>query len=66
LSVEFAAQNLRCIRQDRCLFEDLSFNLETSQILQVEGPNGAGKSSLLRILAGFLMPDHGFLAIENI
>ncbi len=61
LSAQFSAEDLTCIRQDRCLFEGLSFSLNSGEILQVEGPNGAGKSSLLRILAGFLHADHGQL-----
>jgi heme exporter protein A len=60
-AAQFTAQALTCVRQDRCLFEDLSFSLKTGEILQVEGPNGAGKSSLLRILAGFLHADSGQL-----
>lgn len=48
-----------CIRQDRCLFEDLSFELHQGQIIQLEGQNGAGKTSLLRILAGFVRAESG-------
>ncbi|ATC98221.1 MAG: cytochrome c biogenesis heme-transporting ATPase CcmA [Pseudoalteromonas spongiae] len=48
-----------CIRQDRCLFEDLSFELHQGQIVQLEGQNGAGKTSLLRILAGFVRAESG-------
>lgn len=55
----FAARQLTCVRQGRCLFEQLSFTLNSGEILQVVGPNGAGKSSLLRILAGFLSPESG-------
>lgn len=55
----FEVKNLTCIRQERCLFEDLSFSLTSGQIMQIEGPNGAGKSSLLRILAGFLAAESG-------
>ncbi|WP_237443070.1 cytochrome c biogenesis heme-transporting ATPase CcmA [Sinobacterium norvegicum] len=36
---------------DRELFENLSFKVDCSDILQVEGPNGSGKTTLLRILA---------------
>ncbi|MCJ8270447.1 MAG: cytochrome c biogenesis heme-transporting ATPase CcmA [Psychrosphaera sp.] len=61
MSVAFSAKNLCCIRQDRCLFEGLGFELGSGEIVQVEGPNGAGKSSLLRILAGFLTPESGEL-----
>ncbi len=51
------AQQLFCERDDRLLFEHLSFSLHDGQILQVEGPNGAGKTTLLKILSG-LMPLH--------
>lgn len=59
LSVDLSVHHLSCVRQDRCLFEQLSFSLQSGDILQVAGPNGAGKSSLLRILAGFLTPESG-------
>jgi len=59
LADTFAVHDLTCIRQQRCLFEGLSFGLQSGQIMQIEGPNGAGKSSLLRILAGFLNPESG-------
>lgn len=64
-SAVFAANDLTCVRQDRCLFESLSFSLNSGEILQIEGPNGAGKSSLLRILAGFLRPDSGTLSWQQ-
>lgn len=41
------------------LFEDLSFDLSSGQILLLHGPNGIGKTSLLRALAGFDTPAHG-------
>jgi len=46
------AKNLSCIRGDRELFNDLSFQVTTGEVLHVTGPNGAGKTSLLRVLAG--------------
>ncbi|MBZ9610259.1 cytochrome c biogenesis heme-transporting ATPase CcmA [Rheinheimera maricola] len=55
------AQALSCIRQDRVLFEQLSFTVRAGDILQVAGKNGAGKSSLLRLLAGLSAPDEGTL-----
>jgi heme exporter protein A len=50
---------LSCIRGDRCLFAGLGFSLEAGGWLQVEGENGAGKTSLLRIIAGLLVPAEG-------
>ena len=45
--------DLSCIRDDRVLFEGLSFELNAGQVLLLEGKNGSGKTSLLRILCGF-------------
>ena len=52
-------ESIACNRQGRCLFSDLSFELNQGQILQVEGQNGAGKTTLLRILAGLFSAQSG-------
>ncbi len=46
------AIELHCERNDRTLFQALSFSILPGTITRVEGPNGAGKTTLLRILAG--------------
>jgi heme exporter protein A len=51
--------NLSCIRDDRLLFNSLTFELASGQVLLLEGRNGSGKTSLLRILCGFREPDSG-------
>ena len=51
--------DLSCIRDDRVLFEGLSFELVSGQVLLLEGQNGSGKTSLLRILCGFREADAG-------
>ena len=51
--------DLSCIRDDRILFEGLSFELVSGEVLLLEGKNGSGKTSLLRILCGFREPDAG-------
>ncbi len=45
-------KDLYCERDERVLFQDLSFSLNSGEVLQVEGPNGSGKTTLLRILSG--------------
>ncbi len=52
-------RNLGCIRNDRELFVNLDIALSPGQMLVVEGPNGCGKTSLLRILTGLRLADHG-------
>ncbi len=46
-------------RDDRPLFEDLSFTLKSGRVLQIEGPNGSGKTTLLRIMCGLILADQG-------
>ena len=55
------ARDLVCIRDDRTLFEALSFTLTSGQAVLVEGRNGSGKTSLLRILCGIRQPDEGYI-----
>ena len=57
--VLLSANELTCIREDRILFDELSFNINAGDIVQIEGPNGAGKTSLLRIIAGLSRPYAG-------
>lgn len=53
------AAGLACVRGERRLFNDLSFDLAPGDCLHVAGDNGAGKTSLLRILAGLFAPMEG-------
>ncbi len=46
------AKMLGCERDDRQLFDQLSFAVGEGDIVRIAGPNGAGKSTLLRILVG--------------
>jgi len=46
------AMSLLCERDDRVLFDKLSFSIAPGDIAQVEGPNGSGKTTLIRILCG--------------
>ncbi|MPS32922.1 MULTISPECIES: cytochrome c biogenesis heme-transporting ATPase CcmA [unclassified Salinivibrio] len=52
-------KQLCCVRDDRVLFDALTFSLAPGDLVQVEGPNGAGKTTLLRIIAGLGLADSG-------
>lgn len=52
-------QELAVWRGERCLFEQLSFELGAEQLALLVGANGSGKTTLLRILAGLGLPTAG-------
>lgn len=60
-----SAHNLTCIRENRLLFEQLSFTVASGDIIQIAGPNGAGKTSLLRLLAGLSRPYEGQIEFDG-
>ena len=54
-----SAAQLSAERQDRWLFEDVTFSVEPGQMLHLKGCNGSGKTTLLRILCGLTAADKG-------
>lgn len=55
------AIGLACRRGERQLFRDIGFALGPGRVLYLRGANGSGKTSLLRLLAGLLLPEEGTL-----
>lgn len=53
------AHALRKVFNRRLIFRDVSFVLDTRQVLLVSGRNGAGKSTLVKIIASVLSPSSG-------
>ena len=59
MQASLVARNLACRRGERLLFAGLELDLQSGDICHVTGANGIGKSSLLRLLAGLLLPFEG-------
>ncbi|MFM2580008.1 cytochrome c biogenesis heme-transporting ATPase CcmA [Vibrio fortis] len=57
--------NLTAIRDERVLFESLSFQLKAGELVQVEGRNGTGKTTLLRIITGLGDRDEGTISWDG-
>jgi heme exporter protein A len=54
-----------CVRGGREVFAGLDFEIGPGEALAVTGHNGSGKTSLLRLIAGLLMPTEGTIALEG-
>lgn len=58
-------RGVRCVRGGRQVFSGLGFEASSGELLAVRGPNGSGKTSLLRLIAGLLVPAAGSIALEG-
>ncbi|MFO1349701.1 MAG: ATP-binding cassette domain-containing protein [Gammaproteobacteria bacterium] len=47
------------------VLQDISFGVAHGQILGVLGRNGMGKSTLIRCLAGLIIPSQGRIALDG-
>jgi len=45
---------------------DVSFNLQTGELLALIGPNGAGKSTTFNLVNGQLAPDNGSISLNGV
>ena len=45
--------------------DDVSFTLETGEMVGYIGPNGAGKSTTIKMLTGILVPTSGHLVVDG-
>lgn len=46
--------------------DQVSFNIAQGEIVGLLGPNGAGKTTLIKIMTGYLHPDAGSVAINQL
>jgi heme exporter protein A len=62
---EVSIQSLALSRGGRQLFSRLILNLASGEAVALVGRNGAGKTSLLRAIAGLIVPDEGTIAFGD-
>jgi ABC-type nitrate/sulfonate/bicarbonate transport system ATPase subunit len=48
------------------VIDDISFTVNFGEILCIIGPSGCGKTTLLRMIAGLLLPEIGKIMVDNI
>lgn len=63
--MQLIVEQLRVVRGQRIIIDDLGFRVAGGDALLLKGPNGAGKTTLLRTLAGFLAPTAGKIRLEG-
>jgi heme exporter protein A len=63
--MRLAGHELRCIRAGREVFAGLDFEVRSGEAVAVVGPNGAGKTSLLRLIAGLIVPSGGQMTLAG-
>ncbi|MDD3726085.1 MAG: ABC transporter ATP-binding protein, partial [Candidatus Ratteibacteria bacterium] len=47
------------------ILKNISLNVEKDEIFFILGPSGCGKTTLLRIIAGFILPDSGRILLNG-
>lgn len=62
---KLSVNNLSCQRGYNLLFENLSFELNSGEVLRISGQNGSGKTSLLKIIAGLNTPELGSIEFDQ-
>ena len=62
---KLTVNNLSCQRGYNLLFENLSFELNSGEVLRISGQNGSGKTSLLKIIAGLNTPEMGSIEFDQ-
>ena len=62
---KLSVNNLSCQRGYNLLFENLSFELNSGEVLRISGQNGSGKTSLLKIIAGLNTLELGSIVFDQ-
>ncbi len=52
-------------RNQPLIIDDLSFSIQTGEIVGIVGPSGSGKSTVLRLIAGLELPAKGSISVAE-
>ncbi|MCK1714976.1 MULTISPECIES: heme ABC exporter ATP-binding protein CcmA [unclassified Bradyrhizobium] len=63
--MRLCGSGLTCVRGGREVFTGLDFDAAAGEAIAVIGRNGSGKTSLLRLIAGLLIPAGGTIALAG-
>lgn len=63
--MQLSGRGVACVRGGRQVFAGLDFKAVSGEAVAVMGRNGAGKTSLLRLIAGLLVPAGGTIVLDG-
>lgn len=63
--MRFTGRGLTCVRGGREVFAGLDVTVRSGEAVAVVGRNGSGKTSLLRLIAGLIVPAAGTLVLDG-
>ena len=58
-------ENLSKAFGDKVVLDNINLDIKRGEFVTLLGPSGCGKTTLLRMLAGFMQPDSGSIAMED-
>ncbi len=59
-------QNLTKFYGEQKAVDQISFEIQTGEVIGFLGPNGAGKSTTMKMMTGYMAPSEGNISIEGI
>ncbi|KNF08684.1 ABC-type cobalamin/Fe3+-siderophores transport system, ATPase component [Gottschalkia purinilytica] len=58
-------RNVDCGYDNKSILKDISFEVDTGDIVCILGPNGVGKTTLFKTILGFLKPQNGKITLDG-
>ncbi len=58
-------ENLTKYFNELCAVDQITFDIQSGEIMGLLGPNGAGKTTFLRMLTGYLRPTSGIIRVKD-